>query len=391
MPATALLKFAQATVGTGLAGQAFAGVLGQLVTVTNSDNTGVASWQIDLLYAAPGSTTPATTALAFSDNGATPTVTFTPNVRRSYRFQLKVWNVPNRVGIPDIDIRVFSVRELNNLFVPPVQIYPLPLPDPQSSLAGAKPNEMNFGGQSGGWAGGIDADGLLNDLIARHLNVAGTPAIGKFIGYNGTTPIWSIPGGLVITGFNVSVGLLETGQIINNPSFSASYNTAPDSVTLINNADAESKDVSGTPNSFSSSHSFQKNVPNQSVTFTITATLSGSANATANASITWGQKNFWGVSSTPANTEAFIEGLASNSLSTSRNASFSVNATAGTKIYYACPTRYGTPSFSVGGFTGGFIQRATGISVTNAQGFIENYDLYESVSVGLGPTTVNVS
>ena len=189
----------------------------------------------------------------------------------------------------------------------------------------------------------------------------------------------------------VSSGLLETGQTIVNPSFSASYNTPPTVVTLTNNSDAESKDVSSTPTSFASSHSFQKTTPNQSVTFTITATLSGSPNAVGNASITWGQKIFWGISTTPANTEAFIEALASNQLGTGRGVGFTVNASGSNKIYYACPTRYGTPNFSVGGFGGGFIQRATGISVTNAQSFTETYDLYESITAGLGTTTVSVS
>jgi hypothetical protein len=227
--------------------------------------------------------------------------------------------------------------------------------------------------------------------LVKNFVVGGTPAIGKFVGYNGTIPFWTIPGGLVITGFGTSVGLVETGQTVSNPSFGASYNTSPTSVTLTNNSDSESKDVSSTPTSFASSHSFVKNVPNQSVTFTITATLEGSANATANTGITWGQKIFWGVSSTPTDTEAFIEGLAGSTLSTSRGVGFTVNASGTTKIYFACPTRYGTATFTVGGFVGGFILRATGISVTNSQGFTEVYDIYESVSAGLGITIVSVS
>ncbi len=392
MAATALLKFAQNTVGTGANGCAFAGVLGQLVTVSNSDNTNVASWQIDLLYAAPGSSTPAAEPFAFSDLNSNPTATFTPNVRRSYRFRIKVWSVANRAGPPDsVDIRVFSVRELNQTFIPPPQVYPAPLPDARTGLPGAKPNEMNFGGQLDGWAGGVASDGLLNDFLTKGFVVGGTPAVGKFVGYDGSAPIWALPGGLVITGFGPSTGLVECGQTIVNPSFGASYNTSPTTVTLTNNADAESKDVSSTPTSFASSHSFQKTTPNQSVIFTITAVLSGSPNAVASTAITWGQKVFWGVSDTPANTEAFIEALAGSSLTTSRGIGFTVNATGTTKIYYALPTRYGTPSFFVGGFSGGFILRATGINVTNSQGFTESYSIYESVSAGLGTTTVSVS
>lgn len=167
MAATALLKFTQATVGTGGNGIALSGVLGQLVTVSNSDNTDVLSWQIDLVYSESGTVVPAT-PFAFSDNGSAPTATFTPDVRRSFRFVLKVWSVLNRVGTPDIDIRNFSIPEQNGIIIPPVQIWPLPLPDPASGDPDAKPNEMNFGGQAGGWAG-TGNDGLLNNTLTKLL------------------------------------------------------------------------------------------------------------------------------------------------------------------------------------------------------------------------------
>jgi hypothetical protein len=166
MAATALIKFAQNTVGTGGDGIAFIGVLSQLVTVSNANNTGVQSWQIDLVYVDGSSGISPATPFAFSDNGSTPTATFTPDVRRSYRFVLKVWDVPNRAGTPDIDIRNFTVPEFNGVIIPSVQIWPQPLPDPASSKPGAKPNEMNFAGQSGGWAG-TGADGLMNNQLTK--------------------------------------------------------------------------------------------------------------------------------------------------------------------------------------------------------------------------------
>jgi len=104
-----------------------------------------------------------------------------------------------------------------------------------------------------------------------------------------------------------------------------------------------------------------------------------------------GEKKYWGVSASPANNEAFIESLPGHAISTACGTIFTVNATAGTKIYFACPTHFGPCVFSVGGFTGGFILRATVAVVIDALGVVRSYDLYESVTAGLGTTTVTVS
>lgn len=224
----------------------------------------------------------------------------------------------------------------------------------------------------------IDATGIPNGYIIRAVDGIAT---------------WgAVPTNMTITGFGINTSLVETGQTVNTPAFSASYASGPPTTAVLTNgANAESKDVHLTPTGFTSSQSYVKNTPNQSVSFTLTAQGVFGPVVVAGTSLTWGQKNFWGVSSSPANTEAFIEALASSQLSTGRNAGFTVNASGANKIYYVCPTRYGVPIFTVGGFVGGFILRAGNISVTNAQGFTETYDLYESVNAGLGSTNVTVS
>lgn len=168
MPASALLKFTQgATVGGD--GRALVGVLTTSVALSNVNNTGVQSWQIDLVYVDPDSSLSITTAYAFNDAGSTPAANFSPDVRRSYRWVLKVWDVPNRAGDPSgVDIRVFSVRELNGVLIPPSQVWPLPLPNPLSGELNAKPNEMNFDGQLDGWHG-TGVDGQLNQVLAKHM------------------------------------------------------------------------------------------------------------------------------------------------------------------------------------------------------------------------------
>jgi len=218
------------------------------------------------------------------------------------------------------------------------------------------------------------------------LVVIGSPLPTWIPTWNGTAAEWQPPGGLQVLSFGPVVGLYETSQPVATPAFIASYSASPAAAVLTNNANAESLDVHLTPTSFSSAQTYTKTTPNQSVTWTLTT-----SNGTRTASATWGQKNWWGISTSPANTEAFIEALAGSQLTTTRGAAFTVNATSTNKIYFACPSRYGTPTFTVGGFVGGFILRGSAISVTNAQGYNENYDLYESVNAGLGTTNVTVS
>ena len=168
MPASALLKFVQgATIGGD--GRALVGVIGSSVTISNVNNTGVQSWQIDLVYADPTSALVVSTPYASNDSSSTPSATFTPDVRRSYRWMLKVWSVANRVGQPDsIDIRQFGVRELNGALIAAPMIWPLPLPDPRTGEPTAKPLELNYDGQLDGWHG-TGSDGFMNQLLARHM------------------------------------------------------------------------------------------------------------------------------------------------------------------------------------------------------------------------------
>ena len=166
MAASALIKFTQG-LNVGPDGEALLGEVGTDVYLSNVDNTDVASWQFDLAYADPGSALYVDVGPDFdSGSSSTPATQFWPDVPGSYRWVLKVWNVPDMVGDPSsVDIRVFSVSEANGLIVPPPQLWPLPLPDPQSADPLAKPNEMNFGGQPFGWAGQGVGDGLQGEVV----------------------------------------------------------------------------------------------------------------------------------------------------------------------------------------------------------------------------------
>ena len=171
MAATALIQFLQAPF-TGLSGQVLVGIAGVVpITIQNTNNVGVASWQIDLVYTPPGSVVSVATPLAFSNNSNTPTdSSVLPDMPGCYRYVLKVWDVINRVGLPtDVDIRNFAILDADGTILPPYQNDPQPLPTLASGLPGAKPNEMNINGSELGWVGD-GTDGLLAQILQKHIN-----------------------------------------------------------------------------------------------------------------------------------------------------------------------------------------------------------------------------
>ncbi len=115
----------------------------------------------------------------------------------------------------------------------------------------------------------------------------------------------------------------------------------------------------------------------------------GSA-ASKTASIQWLNGVYTGAAAAPAAIDsAFIRTL-TKSLQSGKGKTFTVNAATGAYIWYACPVRYGTPAFNVGGFDGGFSKVAT-LDYTNAVGYTEEYQVWRSDNTGLGSTTVKVS
>ena len=88
--------------------------------------------------------------------------------------------------------------------------------------------------------------------------------------------------------------------------------------------------------------------------------------------------------------DSFIIGLEEKSLQTSLKKTFTINAGVNRYIYYCIPTRYGTPTFKVGGFSGGFTKQST-IQFTNPSGYTESYDIWRTDNPGLGLTEIIVS
>lgn len=216
------------------------------------------------------------------------------------------------------------------------------------------------------------------------------PLAGQFLKYDGSRWIPAtivIPDSLILTFEGPK--LLEVNDIINGPIFTATYDHAPTTAVLIDSDGNPSQDVIGGPSLFQSANSFQKNTYGANVVFTLTAG-DGTITEFKTFTLYWGQNVFFGVGSAGSSGEGFIHTLDSILVS-SLSAVFTVFANPTDKIYFAHRTGYGTATFMVDGFTGGFTKTSSTISVTNTFGYTENYSLYESDNLGLGDTTVLVS
>lgn len=183
-----------------------------------------------------------------------------------------------------------------------------------------------------------------------------------------------------ITSFTNSVNTVEMGSTVNTVVLNWAYNKTPKTATL----DGTSIDVSLKT----------KTIENAAIkankTYTLKATDDRDATATKTTAITFLNGVYWGTGDADATLDsAFVLTLAKG-LQSSKAKTFTVNAAAGKHIFYAIPTRYGTPTFKVGGFEGGFAKAAT-IQFKNASGYTESYDVWKSDNAGLGNTTVVVA
>ena len=137
------------------------------------------------------------------------------------------------------------------------------------------------------------------------------------------------------------------------------------------------------------SYSFEEKV-NNNKTFTLYVN-DGTKTASKSISFNFKHRRYWGVSGIPAEYDSnFILGLGSKEFATSKaKGSFSVTAGANQYIYYCFPASWGTPTFNVGGFDGGFIKEAT-IDFTNASGSTSQFVIWRSENANLGSQSIIV-
>ena len=189
---------------------------------------------------------------------------------------------------------------------------------------------------------------------------------------------------LTINSFSSNLDMVEVGQVIDAITFNWSLGGNPIVLTL-NDENIEigtnETTLSGLNLKYTDSHT---------EVFTLYAKDSKGNEDSAETPVHFTYGVFYGAAEAPAAyDETFVERL-TKQLQLSKAASIDVVADNGKYIYYCVPSAYGTPSFAVGGFTGGFAKAAT-ISVSNDYGVAVDYDIYRSTNANLGVTNVVIS
>lgn len=127
------------------------------------------------------------------------------------------------------------------------------------------------------------------------------------------------------------------------------------------------------------------------LSLTVTVTDERGATVSKSVSVTFCDRIFWFAAATFDTAIPEIPAGAGSVLSTAKARTITVNAGAGEYIWYVVPSSIPAPSFSVGGFAGGFSRIAHEMSLTNQYGSTASYDVWRSDQTGLGQTTVAIT
>ena len=188
----------------------------------------------------------------------------------------------------------------------------------------------------------------------------------------------------------------EIGDTIVNPTFSQTFSSTPATVTLNDGNGAVSLNSPFATEQYSvsplSPTTYSKTTPNQTVTWTLTATSSGGVVDTAAVVTTWRARVFYGIATPGTLNAAFIQALPSSGLQAARTGSYAVGAGNNTKkAYLGWPTSFGTPTVTSGGFSFPVTKVVSALPVTNGFSAIVNYDLWESDAFQNSAQTLVVS
>ena len=182
---------------------------------------------------------------------------------------------------------------------------------------------------------------------------------------------------IAITSFRSDHGVNELGSTVSKTVFSWATNKVPTSI-LASFGSVEKTDTS-----------FTYSTPvSRDASFTLTVS-DGKTTVSATTKVAFMNGVYYGAAAETEITSDFIKKL-TRSLQTTKAKTATITAGTGQYIWYAIPSRYGTPAFNVGGFDGGFSKART-IDFTNASGYTESYDVWRSDNSGLGATTVKIA
>ena len=181
-----------------------------------------------------------------------------------------------------------------------------------------------------------------------------------------------------ITSFTNDKNTVEIGTTITSVVFKWTTNKTPKTLTLDNST------ISNTLTT--TTLSGQSITANK--TFTLKATDDRNASASKTTAVTFCNGVYYGAATSATVDSTFILKL-TKVLQSLKAKTFDCTTGSGQYVWYALPSRYGTPSFNVGGFDGGFSKVST-IQFTNASGYTESYDVYKSDNSNLGKKTIKV-
>ena len=183
---------------------------------------------------------------------------------------------------------------------------------------------------------------------------------------------------ITITSFSLSKTIAEMGEIVTDLKATWIYNKSPttqsfNGITLDNAV--RTYDIIG---EITSNKSYR-----------LTAS-DGKTNVSRNVGINFYNGKYYGATLEPMGYDSSFIMTLNKQLTSNKNGDFSVNCMTNQYIYFAIPTRFGKPTFKVGGFEGGFVLVNT-IKFTNKFGYTEDYNIYKSENASLGNTTVSIS
>lgn len=181
---------------------------------------------------------------------------------------------------------------------------------------------------------------------------------------------------ITINTFSISKSTAELGERLIGLILNWSYNKIPTYQKLDNVLIDNELRKYTVEKEISSNTSFKLEVSDGKTTVSKTATIN------------FYNGRYYGVSDSEIYDSDFILSL-NKTLTNSRACNFTVNCGPGQYIFFAIPTRFGTPTFTVGGFTGGFIKAQT-LDFENKFGYVESYDIWKSENSNLGNITVVV-
>lgn len=180
-----------------------------------------------------------------------------------------------------------------------------------------------------------------------------------------------------ITAFSCpGAGTYEMGQSVAAPTITWSLNKEPAS----QNINGETLGVAVRSKPFSGSLTSNK-------TYTLTVKGQKGETATQTGTFTFLNGVYYGsmVAGTQIDNAAIL--ALTKKLQSGRSVSFSAS---NNRPVYACPTRYGTPKFTIGGFEYEWDNVAT-FNFTNASGYTESYSVWMHTQNVSGSVTINVT